>query len=353
MEKTDPNHVSVTHSLNQEFDAELAMKLNGTEGDIEELFQKLMVRDLITPDSRVVFLKEDVSLNNAIKTLSEYKILSAPVQCNSTPSKYLGFVDMVDMLGYILQMYVEEYVLGSSGGMRTLNELQKLEHRGKQLGGHCVRNCVDFSKRDPFSRVYKKAPVSSLLYVFHNGSSRAGVTNAHGDLVGIVTQTDVIRFLAKNMDALGKLKKETLEHLGLVQRRHHEIKTSMKALCAFFLLWSSKEKAVAIVDNDDRLVGNFSVSDLKGLKEQNFGNLNLPVSEFLKAELQGDPMPVVTVKPHDTFETAIQKLVQYNIHQVWVVNDHQTPLGVVHLESIIQMLDMKVFGFQKNRRNSI
>jgi len=132
-------------------------------------------------------------------------------------------------------MYVEEYVLTSKHTMRSINGLEKLEHRGKQLGGHCIRNCVDFSKRDPpFSRVYKKAPVSSLLYVFHNGSSRAGVTNAHGDLVGIVTQTDVIRFIANNMDALGKLKEDTLEYLGLVQRRHYEIKTSMKALCAFF-----------------------------------------------------------------------------------------------------------------------
>jgi len=121
----------------------------------------------------------------------------------------------------------------------------------------------------------------------------------------------------------------------------------------FFLLWSSQEKAVAIIDNEDHLVGNFSVSDLKGLKQQNFGNLNLPVTDFLKAELQGDAMPVVTVRPHDTFETLVQKLVQHNIHQVWVVNDCQSPLGVVHLESIIELLDMKVFGFQKNRRHSI
>jgi len=66
---------------------------------LKELFQKLLVRDLIKPDCKVIFLKEDVSLSNAIKTLSEYKILSAPVQSSLGPSKYLGFVDMMDMLG--------------------------------------------------------------------------------------------------------------------------------------------------------------------------------------------------------------------------------------------------------------
>jgi len=64
------------------------------------------VRDLIKPGGGVVFLKEDISLSQAIKVLSEHKILSAPVQSNVSPTKYLGFVDMMDMLGYILQMYV-------------------------------------------------------------------------------------------------------------------------------------------------------------------------------------------------------------------------------------------------------
>jgi len=234
--------------------------------------------------------------------------------------------------------------------MRCINGLEKLQHRGKQLGGHCIRNCVDFSKKDPFSRVYKKAPVSSLLHMFHNGYCRAAVTNAHGELMGVVTQTDVIRFISNNLDSLGKLKDKTLEHLGLVQKRHYEIRVHTLAICAFFLLWSSQEKALAIVDHEDRLVGNCSVSDLKGLSQQNFGNLRLPVMEFLRTELQGDTIPTVTVRPQDTFETAIKRLMQNSVHQIWVVDDHHVPLGVVNLESIIGLLDLKAYGFQKNQK---
>lgn len=45
---------------------------------------------------------------------------------------------------------------------------------------------------------------------------RVAVFNAHGEVVNVVSQTDIIRFLHNNMDVLGPLADTSLQQLGLL-----------------------------------------------------------------------------------------------------------------------------------------
>jgi len=315
------------------------------EEKVGQLFGKLSVKELMQPNG-LVTLPEGISLRDAISKLTDHKILSAPVQSSSFPSKYLGFVDLMDLLGYIMQVFLDSGLSWNPGSFDQWCQKEihpeKLENRGNQLGGHSVRNCVDFSKKDPFSTVYVKAPASSLLYTFSNGLRRAAVTNGTGEVVGIVTQSDVVRFLGDHLEDIGQMKERSVESLGLIKRKFYQIPKNSKAISAFHILWAGRTQAAAVVDDAGKLVANLCLSDLKVLKNQSFGHLGLPIGEVLKNGIQGDEIPIWTEKSDASFENIVKRFVHHNVHRIWVVDNEFRPEGYISLSDVIRLISFKV-----------
>ena len=114
---------------------------------------------------------------------------------------------------------------------------------------------------------------------------RAAVTGGDGGPTAVVSQSDVARFLSTHESSLGALGGRTVAEAGWTGRGAViAVTPETSALAALALMREQGISGVAVVDAHGRLVGNFSVSDLRSVVPEHFGSLALPVAEFLALE---------------------------------------------------------------------
>jgi CBS-domain-containing membrane protein len=90
------------------------------------------------------------------------------------------------------------------------------------------------------------------------------VVDAESNVCNIVSQSDVIQFLARNINHYGKIAQVTLNDINLGQKSQiFNVNYKTSALHAFHEMWIRKISAVAVVDNSGILLANLSVSDLR------------------------------------------------------------------------------------------
>jgi 5'-AMP-activated protein kinase regulatory gamma subunit len=104
-------------------------------------------------------------------------------------------------------------------------------------------------------------------------------------IVNIVSQTDIVKFLSLNRAQLGRLAKRTAASLGWCPKRVVAVTPEVAAIEAMALMNEKRVSAVAVVDAPGgRIIGNFSVSEMRTIMAEHFGALALPVAEFLALE---------------------------------------------------------------------
>uniref|UniRef100_A0A7R9Z8Q4 CBS domain-containing protein n=1 Tax=Chlamydomonas euryale TaxID=1486919 RepID=A0A7R9Z8Q4_9CHLO len=143
---------------------------------------------------------------------------------------------------------------------------------------------------------------SSCLTVFcYDGCSCSASTQkakaAHGKTIhrmaiydkdqrirAVISQMDVVRFLASRLPQLGPLVERTVTELDLVQTKIHTCPPETSAIVAMGLMQDEDVSSLAVVDHNGKVIGNFSVSELRTVLPGQFGALALPVGEFLALE---------------------------------------------------------------------
>lgn len=113
---------------------------------------------------------------------------------------------------------------------------------------------------------------------------RLGLADSRGRVVGILSQTDVVRWLAGALRDLPALAGASVASLGLGARRVEGVGAETPALDALAAMRAARVSALAVLGEDGALIGNFSVSDLRSILAEHFGSLALPVGEFLARE---------------------------------------------------------------------
>jgi hypothetical protein len=102
----------------------------------------------------------------------------------------------------------------------------------------------------------------------------------------VVSQSDLVKLLWEHKEALELAKTLTVEELGLVYNAVFTVSAETTVLEAYHHMCMDHKSCMGVTDADGKLVGNLSLSDLRGLDQDHFGLLLLPVSEMI-AILQG------------------------------------------------------------------
>ncbi|GLI70781.1 hypothetical protein VaNZ11_015816 [Volvox africanus] len=217
-----------------------------------------------------------------------------------------------------------------------------------------------------------------------------------GRVTSIISQSDICRFLAAHVDRLGKLAEATVSELGWDCKPVVSCTPETPALEAMRLMVSEGVSSLAVVAGQPaggagpeadlggsaepqvggRLLGNFSASEMRTMTAEHFGALSLPVGEFLSLEneteyvavnreqilseegLVGSPAHeficnrLRRVRPHapgedvgqrlvvatgaNTFAEVVELLVRHCIHRVYVVDEHEVPVGIVTCTDILR-----------------
>eukprot|EP00879_Flechtneria_rotunda_P008511 GHRR01008917.1.p1 GENE.GHRR01008917.1~~GHRR01008917.1.p1 ORF type:complete len:366 (+),score=88.67 GHRR01008917.1:967-2064(+) len=204
---------------------------------------------------------------------------------------------------------------------------------------------------------------------------RVAIYDAQFRLINIISQTDIIKFLYMNQQDIGDLSKQTAAELGWAQTMVVSVGPEVSAIEAMRLMNERQISAVAVVDGVGKIIGNFSVSEMRTIMAEHFGALALPVAEFLAlehgTEFQGYSriqehevtdskghrfvtdrvartrprtpgeevgQSLVLVKPAAPLTEILGKIVNHRIHRVYVVDDQERPCGVITCTDILRLV---------------
>lgn len=366
--------------------------------------QVLAARNTNHGSPEPTLLRSTATVSQALTELAKRHILSAPVVVAPVPGApyepgdptwpsgspsgdNIGFVDIRD----ILCSFLHEVKGTAFEGMKLLNSMRILEEEGSRFGNTqlgalpelgqdggfmhcsqtkaCLLEVIMFGLLDTKSRGLHEG--SKQLHVAH----RIAFFDKAGCIRNIMSQTDVVRFLAEHLDELGPVCQETVSALGMVCNNVQTVLPETSAIVALRHMQEMSLSALAVTDYNGRLIGNFSVSDLRCITPQQFGALALPVGEFLAMEnrieyvghnriheegvagttghrfvtefiqrahprVLGEDLgqELVLCNPGDTFGTILTKIVRHRIHRLYVIDAEEKPVGIITCTDILRKL---------------
>jgi len=295
----------------------------------------LMVFDVL-PERRVVFLEHTVSVKDTLAILEDKRLSSAPV-VNVKEGRFLGFVDMFDivtcMLGLLPQVGDDNQGVEWAGReFAETTMAQVLEatntYEGFPIASHPV-------KRETF--------LPMVLEYFWLGMHRVPVVNMENNIISVLTQSDVLSFMAQNIHLTGVLARKSLEQCKLGLAAPVLAKASEQTSVIVKRLHDKRISAAPVIDDEGKIIANFSLNDLKGINPSNFKDILLPVKTFLEKRASPEEnfrceksLHPLVVRRSDALEDTIYKMVATGVHRLWVVDMLNRPIGTVSITDLMR-----------------
>jgi len=204
---------------------------------------------------------------------------------------------------------------------------------------------INFSKSDVLFPMSGELSLYHLVEEFTRGIHRIPVMGENGEIINIVSQSSVVKFVASHSVHIGH---RTLDSLSLSHKKLVCLKSTQTAIEGYKLLNEKQVEAIPIVDEDGKIVGNLSASDLRGLSHDLFTKIRLPVMEFISKQKE-----VLTCKPNWTLKSVVEKLAETGVHRLWIIDDNKKPIGVVSLTDCIKGLLLALNQTPNDKRRSM
>jgi len=293
--------------------------------EILNALEHLTVTTFAGQSRNPVVLETTSCVKEALKTFHVEKVLSCPIANSPRGSDVYGFLDLFDLLAYLLDLWDANEEADTDG-------IAKL---GEKFLNHTVRDLTDLSDNDVYAAVIADEQAQRLVRLFGLGVHRVALLDIQGSLKNVISQSDVVKFLNENLQLLGENADKTIKELNMISTDNLIVAESeQSAISAFKLLAANLVSAVPIVDKQGAITGTLSVSDLKFLQED-LSPLLLSASQYKSKQ---EPHPNIVCTPDSTLGSVIAMLASSNVHRVWVVDEHQKPTSVISITNVCEFL---------------
>lgn len=299
------------------------------------------VVDLIPKGQKVIAISAKDTLPAAFKTLANNNIYGAPVVDPNT-QEYYGFLDMVDIVTFIVHILCEDPVQGrrhqkyhnveDEDFYRLLEQVEKFDLER-------VVNVVDLSKRNPMIPLKKNAPILDAINIFAKTRVHRIPLVEGNQVVNILTQSAVIDWLAHHIKSLEPIGHKTVKELQLGYKEVIHVSPESRALEAFKMMVDHKVSSVAVVDQDGTLFTNLSAKDIKLIQpEALFTKMYKTTLEFIQA-VRAKRLDTFAASIHcketSTLKEIIERLAAAKIHRLYIVDEGHKPIGVLSLVDVM------------------
>lgn len=286
----------------------------------------------------MIFVKREESLNSCMNKMLSCKISSVPV---IEDGRCVAIVDVKDVMRFLIKEleYIQEWTCWAPVKFAELME------------GVSVKDIIDFAHGDPLLVADGKTILISLLKFFNSGLCHRCVVHLEGGEFGILSQIDVMHYLAQMITENSENLREILEKIPLSENLANRSSAANSVVSAYGsdkvinvlkLMYSKDVSAVAIVNGDDKLDANFSLSDILRLETASFSDLNLSVEEYLKKHSAWSLTPLAVQKEDGSLADAIVLFSAIGIHHLWIVDssifEKFTPIAIISLTDMFHML---------------
>jgi CBS domain-containing protein len=280
---------------------------------VKEFLQTIKVRDALCFGRPIVTVDDTDTVLVALKQMMDHKLLGLPV-FDTKRKRYCSFIDIQDILGYALKVMNEAELKECQ--REGTNEFISLMERHKVFSEATCGQVANTSQRDIFIQVLDIANLETAISVIcdlgdlhryrfplhcsrwiclNDGEvvfvlSRVIVVNQKDELVGILSQLQLVSFLSQHVQRFGFQGKTIADlrfgYTPLVTVRSHE-----KVREALIRLQNHKLSAIPVLDENGNLFEHFSSSDFKviGYDGSLMARICMTVSEFLKLLREKNP----------------------------------------------------------------
>jgi len=284
--------------------------------------------------ANLIVLQSSASVQEALHVLSSNKILSSPVLENG---EFLGFLDVLDICGYILHMWRKQSFQSAFGSHESVAPFQELLNTP-------IKQIINFSQWNYPVLVSNRSPLKEILEALsdsqrHFQPHRVGVLNEKSQVYNLISQSDIISFAAKHRDifASSRQGQKTLSDLKILR---HPILLSLDTPASESLrvLYENRVSGVGLRDFQGHLSGNLSASDLRGIHANAFDYFNGSTLQFLCKGTDSAPRVPITCSSSATLVEVVCQMAAEHVHRLYVVDENLHALGVVTLSDVIQFL---------------
>jgi len=284
-----------------------------------DFLQHHLLSDVLCESKPLIVLNSETKLDKCLEMFNKNHMHSAPV-FDEHDKEFTGIIDVFSILSFLLMR-------GEANAGQLMNWLQTVP-------------CSELPK----SKICAMEPCESLLsFLKLNSSKKCGRTLVHlmkhfqsEPSYNLVSETDIAKFLAKNVDKLGNISQQSLEDLHLFDFSNKSkmilLKPDEPAINGFQRMFEAKTRVAGIIQND-KLIGTLSCGDLTGLTADKVERLFLPINQFIEKF----SVPTSFFK-NDTLGTAFIKTSGAKVHCAWVVDSAERPLGIISLFDLLDVL---------------
>eukprot|EP00055_Hartaetosiga_balthica_P005373 m.15649 g.15649 ORF g.15649 m.15649 type:complete len:462 (+) comp4506_c0_seq1:36-1421(+) len=346
--------LTVTVAKDKEFQkkkltlADAAAEQEG-DGSLNAEFESVPMSIFPTPAlGKIVIINSDMSLLDAVKVLSEFHVLSAPVRDVSQPDdapwtdKYLGMIDMVGIVFHMLDSLKPDEVDGDFA-----TQAAKIEN----FQNTTIKDAISFVRFGPFIPVDldRGNLLDCMLLCGHHGFRRVPIVKTPGgDIVNIITQSALVQTLSANLKRFKGVASKTLLELGLgEQGTLFTVGVDEPLRVAFEKIKSRDISAVPVLDDEGKICGNISARDARLIVSSSkiYKLLDMPIKTYLDVVTEGVEHSAITCKPSDKLQTIISQLVRSRIHRIYVIDEKGCPLRVVSLRNVLKKFVQEPEGY--------
>ncbi len=115
------------------------------------------------------------------------------------------------------------------------------------------------------------------------------------------------------------------------------------------MLFKNRVHGLALVDDQFKLAGNLSASDLRvtqylflilkqGIKSSAFEHFNSSILQFFVKGTTSGLRAAIKIEESDTFEKVLTTMLKEKVHRVYIVDQYDRPQSVVTLSDLLPCL---------------
>jgi len=274
------------------------------------------------------------------------KVLSLPVmnvsrEENKEWVNCVGIIDVKDVLQFLIKEleFIEGWTCWAPVEFKAL------------MDGVFVKDIVNLSRGDPLVMASSESCLRSVIKFFASGVSHRCVLHLDESKFAVLSQVDVMHYLAKRITENDPTLRQILEKIPLSEKLVNRASESREVVSARMSdtvisilkkMYSSDVSAVALIDDNGKLQANFSTSDVLHFEVGMLSDLNLSAVDFLKKYAAWALTPLAVQKEDGSLADAVVLFSALAIHRIWIVDssvfENFAPIGIITLTDMFSML---------------
>jgi len=314
---------------------------------LREVLSKYCLQELALSNwlvKRPILVGDFQTIERALSRINAHSIRSLPVVDKN--KIVIGLIDIMDITKSIAE------------SLRTMGDVHEvtavLSQPGKARSDFMTKSVGSLlGEKQYFVASNQMSLIDAVQYMVELDQERFMIvdrpvmgnvekfTKPEESLDGMVTQADVVRFLAQNAALLRMepIFQMSLRDLGIGSRTPLIVSQHEIASKAFIEMYEHRSDFAAVVDDYGRLMDTISASDLKGLNRSNCVSLSQTLDQFVNRDWKrGWWAKPITVELTDPLFFVVFQFVSSGVHRLYIVDSDGKPIGEVNHMDILKVL---------------